>query len=386
MASTTLLSIETSVAEDEWATIQTRLTEIFQAAGFNRQPHIVQYNKDNTQETSATASSTGILILYCGDDGRSATLQGYTGLVTVNFQRAIVSSSDDKDGTSYLDREMAIIQEKLITVFSSKSCKRLPAITRGGAIDRYVPTVDNRLVEYDFDRVVFEANSDYQNVKIMHSPQYGNMLILDGDPNLAESDIAYTKAITGNGREDFRDKDILILGGGDGGILHELLQDKPAFVTMVEIDQVVIDAAVKHLRGICYNSMDSLKGANYEVLVKDCIPILDTYEKEGKMFDYVVNDLTAIPITTEARGCQWDFLRLILDRSMKVLKPTGKYFTQGNGANMKSALAMYEEQLRNLSCDVEFSKETICVPSYMEMWVFYEVLKVPPLKQANSVS
>ena len=53
--------------------------------------------------------------------------------------------------------------------------------------------------------------------------------------DLAESDIAYTKAITGNGREDFRDKDILILGGGDGGILHELLQDKPAFVTMVEI-------------------------------------------------------------------------------------------------------------------------------------------------------
>lgn len=45
----------------------------------------------------------------------------------------------------------------------------------------------------------------------------------------------YTKAITGSGREDFKDKTILILGGGDGGILNELLQYSPKFVTMVDV-------------------------------------------------------------------------------------------------------------------------------------------------------
>ena len=45
----------------------------------------------------------------------------------------------------------------------------------------------------------------------------------------------YTKTITGSGREDFKDKTILILGGGDGGILNELLQYSPKFVTMVDV-------------------------------------------------------------------------------------------------------------------------------------------------------
>lgn len=52
---------------------------------------------------------------------------------------------------------------------------------------------------------------------------------------LAESDIDYTKALLGNGRESYKDKDILILGGGDGGVLNELLKESPKFVTMVEI-------------------------------------------------------------------------------------------------------------------------------------------------------
>ena len=53
--------------------------------------------------------------------------------------------------------------------------------------------------------------------------------------DLAESDIAYTHAITGSGQESYRDKTVLVLGGGDGGILHELLKEAPRFVTMVDI-------------------------------------------------------------------------------------------------------------------------------------------------------
>ena len=45
----------------------------------------------------------------------------------------------------------------------------------------------------------------------------------------------YTEAITGQGREDYHEKTVLILGGGDGGILHELLKQDPKHVTMVEI-------------------------------------------------------------------------------------------------------------------------------------------------------
>ena len=45
----------------------------------------------------------------------------------------------------------------------------------------------------------------------------------------------YTQAITGRGREDYRDKTVLVLGGGDGGILRELLKEEPKFITVVDI-------------------------------------------------------------------------------------------------------------------------------------------------------
>lgn len=35
-----------------------------------------------------------------------------------------------------------------------------------------------------------------------------------------------------------------------------------------------------------------------QVLVEDCVPVLKKFAEEGKMFDYVINDLTAVPIST----------------------------------------------------------------------------------------
>lgn len=53
--------------------------------------------------------------------------------------------------------------------------------------------------------------------------------------DLAESDSAYTKAIMGSGKENYAGKEVLILGGGDGGILAEVVKQKPKMITMLEI-------------------------------------------------------------------------------------------------------------------------------------------------------
>lgn len=65
---------------------------------------------------------------------------------------------------------------------------------------------------------------------------------------LAESDIDYTKALLGNGRESYKDKDVLILGGGDGGVLNELLKETPKFVTMVEISFVRSNSVLRETK------------------------------------------------------------------------------------------------------------------------------------------
>jgi spermine synthase len=67
------------------------------------------------------------------------------------------------------------------------------------------------------------------------------------------------------GKENYEDREVLILGGGDGALLWELLKEKPKFVTMLEIDEVVMDACKVHLRKCCGTCLDKYKTQNYEV-------------------------------------------------------------------------------------------------------------------------
>ncbi len=39
----------------------------------------------------------------------------------------------------------------------------------------------------------------------------------------------------GSGKENYAGKEVLILGGGDGGILAEVVKQKPKMITMLEI-------------------------------------------------------------------------------------------------------------------------------------------------------
>ncbi|XP_036925535.1 spermine synthase-like [Sturnira hondurensis] len=325
-------------------------------------------------ESLHTWQDHGCLATYLHKNGSFANLRIYPhGLVSLDIQ-----SYNDTAQAKEVDSLLNKIEERMkeLSQDSPAGVKRLPPIVRGGTIDRYWPTADGRLVEYDIDEVVCDEESPYQNIKILHSKQYGNMLILNGDVNLAESDWAYTRAIMGSGKEDYTGKDVLILGGGDGGILCELVKLKPRMATMVDIDQMVIDRCKKYMRKTCGDVLDNLSGDCYQVLIEDCVPVLKRYAKEGKQFDYVINDLTAVPISTSLEEeSTWEFLRLILDLSMRVLKQDGKYFTQGNSVNLTEALSLYEQQLGCLYCPVEFSKEVVCVPSYMELWVFYTVWK-----------
>ncbi|ELW47942.1 Spermine synthase [Tupaia chinensis] len=348
-------------AKTDGETILKGLRSIFQEQGMVESVHSWQDH--------------GFLATYTSRNGSFASLRIYPhGLVLLDFQGYDSDAQAQGEIASLLNSVERRMEE--LSQDGAGRVKRLPPVLRGGAVDRYWPTADGRLVEYDIDKVVYDEDSPYQNIKILHSKQFGNILILSGDVNLAESDLAYTQAIMGSGKEDYAGKEVLILGGGDGGVLHEIVKLKPKMVTMVEIDHMVIQACKRHMRQTCGDVLDHLQGDGYQVLVEDCIPVLKRYAREGKEFDYVINDLTAVPISTcPQEDSTWEFLRLILDLSMKVLKPDGKYFTQGNCVNMTDALSLYEEQLGHLYCPVDFSKEVVCVPSYFELWVFYTVWK-----------
>ncbi|KAL3062345.1 hypothetical protein OYC64_002201 [Pagothenia borchgrevinki] len=125
------------------------------------------------------------------------------------------------------------------------------------------------------------------------------------------------------------------------------------------------------MRRACGSILDSLEGDCYKIIVSDCVPVLKKFIEEGNMFDYVINDLTGIPLSTEPEeDSAWEFLRSVLDMSIKVLRPSGKYLTLAGCVNLTESLRLYEEELGKLSCPVAFTKREADMPFLMGQYPF----------------
>ncbi|CAH0548954.1 unnamed protein product [Brassicogethes aeneus] len=292
-----------------------------------------------------------------------------SGFITINIE--FYTEENEEPFISFNCSKL--LEQKLKSGLNSPRSRLLPFIKRGATFEIYYTTSDERLIEYDFDKMVFEEQSPYQKVQIVHSKTLGNMLILDDLQNIAESDLIYTETLMSKHKENYKDKDIVILGGGDGALLYELLKQKPKNIIMLEIDETVMKACSKYMRSICGDVLDTYQGKNYQIIVGDCMKTLDTYIDEEKKFDYVFADLTDVPISEEPSSELWTFINLILQKSFKVLKPTGKFMTHIIGSVMKDTIKQYQECLDNLDPPVTYTMSNAFVPSFVELWEFCQV-------------
>jgi spermidine synthase len=103
---------------------------------------------------------------------------------------------------------------------------------------------------YRADKVLYEENTGQQHLVIFDNPAFGRMMALDGATQVAERDeFVYHEMMThvpilAHGSV----KKVLIIGGGDGGILREAARHKTLEkITMVEIDPAVTDFSKRHL-------------------------------------------------------------------------------------------------------------------------------------------
>lgn len=98
--------------------------------------------------------------------------------------------------------------------------------------------------------VLFDQKSDFQRVKVLDTYKYGKMLALDNMVMTTEKDeFHYHEMISHPAMFTHGNiKNILVIGGGDGGTIRELLKHESVEkVTMVEIDGTVIEACKEHL-------------------------------------------------------------------------------------------------------------------------------------------
>ncbi|KAK8721540.1 hypothetical protein OTU49_012770 [Cherax quadricarinatus] len=308
--------------------------------------------------------------LYCSDTMTLAVKLYFNGLISATVEYYTDEVNEHKisnDDGRRLERQ---IREK----FDCSVAKVLPALKRAPSINPYFTSSDDRILEYDVDELLFSEQTEFQKVQIYHTKSFGNMLVLDDLQNLAESDLAYTHGLMNKGLENFKEKEILILGGGDGALLWELLKEKPKYVTMIDIDDAVMRSCAKHLKSVCGDCLDNYDGEHYKIIVGDAISHMKDMIKEKRTFDYVFADLTDVPISPSPRGELWDFMRAIMNLGTELVKPdTGKYMTHATGIQCKKALTMFEEQLSSLEIPVTFTQTSHYVPSFKEKWCFYQV-------------
>jgi len=110
----------------------------------------------------------------------------------------------------------------------------------------------------EIEEVLYEGQSEFQDIKILRNKKFGRIMTLDGVVQTTEGDeFVYHEMfahvpLLAHGRA----KRVLIIGGGDGGLLEEVLKHDVAHVTEVELDGGVVAVSKQYLSSICQQAYD----------------------------------------------------------------------------------------------------------------------------------
>ena len=137
---------------------------------------------------------------------------------------------------------------------------------------------------------LFQGQTPFQKVDIYASKRWGKVLVLDGIFQTTEKDeFVYHEMLThvpmfgcANPRR------VMIVGGGDGGILREVLKHDIEHVDMVEIDQTVVDFCIEHMPTL-NNAGAIYKDPRASLVIEDAFEFM---KREKNRYDVILVDST----------------------------------------------------------------------------------------------
>ncbi len=144
------------------------------------------------------------------------------------------------------------------------------------------------------DEILFESKTDHQHLIIFNNEQFGRVMALDGVIQTTEKDeFIYHEMLThvplfahGNAKR------VLIIGGGDGGILREVLRHPEVeHVTMVEIDQAVVDMCKKYFPKHSDGAFDDPR---VDLVIDDGVDFIvnNALDQSSEPYDVIISDST----------------------------------------------------------------------------------------------
>lgn len=142
---------------------------------------------------------------------------------------------------------------------------------------------------FEVERVLYRDKTEHQDLIIFENPTFGRVMALDGIIQVTTRDeFVYHEMMTHVpilAKGDVTD--VLIIGGGDGGILREVLRHKTvARVTMVELDRSVVDLCQKHFPSISAGAFDDPRT---HLIISDGVKFV---AETDQRFDVVIVDST----------------------------------------------------------------------------------------------
>ncbi len=135
---------------------------------------------------------------------------------------------------------------------------------------------------------IFQGKSQYQKIEIFDTEKFGRILILDGMVQLStKQEFVYHEILT---HPAFfyhpKPKNILIIGGGDGGVLREVVKYPVKEIFLVDIDKKVTEVSKKYLPSV---SKRAFKDKRLKIFNEDALNFVKKYKN---YFDIIIDDLT----------------------------------------------------------------------------------------------
>ena len=138
-------------------------------------------------------------------------------------------------------------------------------------------------------RPTFALQSSFQSIEVHEHPRCGAVLTIDGTVQLSEADDVIYNEMAAHVpllSRPFDAASVLIIGGGDGGVLREVLRhDFVRRVVMVELDAAVVEVSRRHVR------IDGdYDDPRVELVIDDGARWVPEAARRGERFDVVVID------------------------------------------------------------------------------------------------
>ncbi|WP_027415253.1 polyamine aminopropyltransferase [Aneurinibacillus terranovensis] len=216
-------------------------------------------------------------------------------------------------------------------------------------------------ITVEVNKTLHTEQTEFQKLDMVETPEFGNMLFLDGMVMTSEVDeFVYHEMVVHPALNTHPNpENVLVVGGGDGGAIREILKHKKVKkATLVEIDGKVIEYSKKYLPSIA----GELDNPRVEVKVDDGFMHI---VKSKNLYDVIMVDSTE-PVGPAAPLFERGFYQGIYE----ALKDDGMFVAQTDNPWFK------EDLIRKVMHDVKeifpITKLYIAnIPTYPSgMWTF----------------